>query len=459
MDRTGYIGRSLRPQLYLTAVVLFILLTGSNSGNALAQTEEASNKAAQLKILGSTFVKELEGQKAPEGKIFVVCETEWENIHPKQKVEKDKLEGKVDRTMGVGGFASKKKAEKDTEYVDMDVAYQVRKLQDHLYLIADGTAFALHGSTEDIPGGYKMKESFTISKQGETKNVKLAFLIPDDRENLCLQMFDYQYGQITLPVKGSFQSARGSGEPSGKILGRVKTDMAEFAAHDVDFRSEYAGKSAPEGWRYAVVQFSGKSLSGDDVRNIVQFKPEENIWISADGGYLYNCAGSSTALDGFVRFTPEFFQYQELAFLVPGTAESFRMGIRVRNLVLHMDLTDNPPEGFPAAVATHKDGDVMEVLLFGMRTEQGKTVLDLGIRSLYDRGGLEIQTERQFFLLVGEEEHKVDRNATQILLHRPPQPFVVPPGETIRFELAFDSPDDPTSLRFRGYRSEGLLKF
>lgn len=459
MDKTGHIGKSLRTQLFLTTAVLFVLLTGSNSGNALAQTGGASNKAAQIKMLDSTFTKELEGQKAPEGKIFVVCETEWENIHPKQKVEKDKLEGKVDRTMGVGGFASKKKTEKDTEYVDMDVAYQVRKLQDHLYLIADGTAFALHGSTEEIPGGYKMKESFTISKQGETKNVKLAFLIPDDRENLCLQMFDYQYGHITLPVKGSLQSARGSGEPSGKTLGRTKTDMAEFAAHDLDFQNEYAGNSAPEGWRYAVVQFSGKSLSGDDVRDIVQFKPEENIWVSSEGGYLYNCAGSSTALDGFVRFTPEFFQYQELAFLVPETAESLRMGIRVRNLVLHIDLTDNPLEGLPGAIATHQDGDVMEVMLFGMRKEQEKIIVDLGIRSLYDRGGLEIQAERQFFLLAGEEEHKVDRNATQILMHRPPQPFVIPPGETVRFELAFDSSDDPSFLRFRGYSSEGRLKF
>lgn len=459
MDRTGYIGASLRTRLTLTALVLFVLLTASNYRNAFAQAEGASNKATQIKILGSTFTKELEGQKAPEGKIFVVCETEWENIHPKQKVEKDKLEGKVDRTMGVGGFASKKKTEKQTEYVDMDVAYQVRKLQDHLYLLADGTAFALHGSTEEIPGGYKMKESFTISKQGETKNVKLVFLVPDDRENLCLQMFDYQYGHVTLPVKGSLQSARGSGEPSGKILGEAKTDMAEFAAHDLDFRSEYTGSSAPGGWRYAVVQFSGKSLSGGDVRNIVQFKPEESVWVTTDGGYLYNCTGSSTALDGFVRFTPEFFQYQELAFLVPESAENFKIGIRLQNLVLHFDLTDKPPQGMPEPVAIHKDGDVMEVLLFGVRKEKGKTIVDLGIRSLYDRGGLEIQTARQFFLLAGEEEHKVDMNATEILLHRSPQPFIVPPGESIRFELAFDGSADPSSLRFRGYRSEGRLKF
>jgi hypothetical protein len=400
----------------------------------------------------------LAGRKAPEGKIFVVCETEWENIHPKQKVDKNKLEGKADRTMGVGGLAGGKKEEK-VEYVDADVAYQIRKLQDHVYLLADGMAFALDRSTEEIPGGYKLKESFTIPKQGEIKKVKLAFLIPEQRENLAFQMFDYQYGHVSLAVKGSLEKARGSGGIAGNILGQAKTEMAEFATHSLDYRTGYLGKSAPAGWKYAVIQLSGKSLSGSDIRNIVQFKPEEYIWLKADGGYLYNCSGSSTALDGFVRFTPEIFQYQEVAFLVPESAENFKIGIRVQNQVLYLDLTDRSPRGFPEAIATHKDGDVMEVLLFGMRKEEGKTVVDLGIKSLYDRGGLEIQMGRQFFLLAGAQEFQVDRKASEALLHCAPQPFVVPPGESIRFELAFDTSDEPSYVRFRGYRSEGQLKF
>jgi hypothetical protein len=101
----------------------------------------------------------------------------------------------------------------------------------------------------------------------------------------------------------------------------------------------------------------------------------------------------------------------------------------------------------------------MEVLLFGKRIEQGKTIVDLGIRSLYDRGGLDIQTRQQFFLVTGEKENAVDMAATDSLLHHPPKPFVVPPGVSIRFELAFDTTENPTALRFRGYESEGRLKF
>lgn len=453
-----FIRKRLRARLFLIVLAFLVLSAGANPSYVFAQAEHSENKAAQIKILGCMFEKELAGKKAPAGKIFVVCETEWQNIHPKQKVDKEKLEGKVDRTMGVGGLAGGKKGKK-SEYVDVDVAYQVRKLQDHVYLLADGMAYALHESTEDIPGGYKMRESFTIAKQGEIKKVNFVFLVPEGRENLGFQMFDYQYGNITLPVKGSLQMARGSGGAAGEILGQAKTDVAEFATQTLGFQAEYLGKPAPEGWRYAVVQFSGKSLSGDDIRNIVQFKPEEYIWITTDGGYLYNCSGSSTSLDGFVRFTPEIYQYQELAFLVPDSAENFSLGIRIKNQVLSLGLTEKSPGGLPEAIAVHKDGDVMQVMLFGKRTEEGKTVVDLGIRSLYGRGGLEIQPKSQFFLLAGDSENEVDMTVTGSLLHHPPQPFVVPPGASIRFELAFDTTENPTSLRFRGYRSEGHLKF
>lgn len=443
------------PVFALSALALSIY---SIPGYTLSQDMKAANEAAEIKMVSVRFEKGLAGKNAPSGKIFVVCETEWQNIHPKQKVEKDKLEGKVDRTMGVGGLTGGKK-DKKVEYVDMDVAYQVRKLSDHIYLLADGMSFALHESTEEIPGGYPMQKPFTIAKQGERKKVQFAFLVSQDKENLALQMFDYQYGHVLLPVKGDVGKARGSGDVSGKILDQVKTDMVEFAALALDFQAEYSGKNAPEGWKYAVVQSSGKSLSGGDIRNIVQLKPEEYIWVVTDGGYLYHCAGSSTAMDGLVRFTPEIHQYQELAFLVPQSSENLKMGIRLKNQVWYLGLTEDLPSGIPEAQAVHKDGDVMEVLLFGMRTEQGRTVVDLGIRSLYDRGGLEIQMSQQFFLEAGEQEIKIDIQATKSLLNRPPDPFIIPPGAAIRFELAFKTVESPVSLRYRGYRSEGYLRF
>jgi hypothetical protein len=441
----------------ISVLASLFLLTLPNIGYADTLAENEANKAARIRIAGSVFEKEIAGRKAPEGKIFVVLDTQWENIHPKQKIDKDKLEGKIDRSMGVSGLAGRKK-EKKVEYVEADVAYQVNKLYDHIYLLADGLAFSLHEAMEDIPGGYKLQKPFSISKQGDIREVKLVYLIPEGMENLSFMLFDYQYGHITVPVKGSLDRARGEGEPSGKILGWAKTDMVELAARALDFQPGYEGKAAPKGWRFAVVHISGKSLSGGNIRNIVQFKTEEYTWVTTDGGYLYSCSESSTAMYGNIRFTPEIYQLHELAFLVPEAAKNFRLSIRAQNKVLHLDLTEKSPLGMPEEKVKHRDGDIMEVLVFGTRKEKGKVIIDLGIRSLSDRAGLEIQMGQQFFLQAGEQEHRVDTEATASLMYHPPKPFIVPPGMSVRFELAFSTDEVPASLRFRGYRSQGQLK-
>ncbi len=45
------------------------------------------------------------------------------------------------------------------------------------------------------------------------------------------------------------------------------------------------------------------------------------------------------------------------------------------------------------------------------------------------------------------------------LLRHPPVPFTVPPGASLRFELAFNAQGTATALRYRGYESEAVLKF
>jgi len=38
-------------------------------------------------------------------------------------------------------------------------------------------------------------------------------------------------------------------------------------------------------------------------------------------------------------------------------------------------------------------------------------------------------------------------------------PFTIPPGVSLRFELAFDAQGTATALRFRGFESEAVLNF
>ena len=418
-------------------------------------SQQFSNKAARIKLKTSTFETEVGGHTVSAGKIFLVLETEWENIHPKQKIEKSKLEGKTDRTMGVGGLRGGGTAKKE-EYVDMDVAYMVKSIYDHAYVLADGLAYPLHQATEELPGGIKIFEPFSIAKLGDTQNVSLLFSVPENSENLAFQFFDYRYGHILIPVKGDAEKAGQKGSVSMKVLGEVQSDLVELAAHQLDLQQSYSGKTAPQGWQYAVVKLSGKSLSGKNVRDIVQFKPDEYAWLSADGGYLYYGEGGSTTKDGFIRFTPEVTMLQELAFMVPAKSESFRLGLRIQNEVFHIDVKGRP-QSIPEAKQKHSDGDIMEVLLIGTRRENGNVILDLGIKSLQERSGLEIQTRNQFILLVGDKQVYFDKSVTNALVHKPPEKFIVPPKETLRFELAYVTENDPTELYFRGYRSQAKL--
>lgn len=418
--------------------------------------EKAANKAVSVSIFKSTSAQEINGEKASEGRVFIALETEWENIHPKQKVEKDRLEGKTDRTMGVGTLAGRK-TKKKTEYVEVDVAYMVKKLHDHAYLVADGLAYSLHELTESVPEGIDPTEPFTIAKQGEKRKATLIYSIPEDTKSYGFQFFDYEYGHILLPVKGNIADAKGKGAPPGEALDQIQSPLVDIAVHSVEFQNIYEKDEAPEGWAYAKVQLSGKSLSGKNVKDIVQIEPTEYTWVVIEGGYIYYAVGGSVTGQGMIRFTPEIYQHQELVFLVPQSSQVTQLGIRLRNDVFQMKLTDAKSEGKPDALAVHRDGDVMEVMLFDVRAEDGQVILDLGIQSLAT-SGIAIQRDAQFMLVVDDEKIPPDDSLTNNLFHRPPDPFTIPPKTFVRFRLAFETPKFPASLYYRGYRSENYFK-
>lgn len=441
--------------LILGGAFVSLILSLGTQLHLQCASRHISNKAARVMVKSATFETEVAGRTAAAGKTFLILETEWENIHPKQKIEKSKLEGKTDRTMGVGGLRGSGTVKKE-EFVDVDVAYMVKSMYDHAYVVADGLAYPLQQATEELPGGIKIFEPFSLAKLGDKQDVSFLFSVPEDSENLAFQFFDYKYGHILLPIKGDAEKARQKGSVSMKVLGEVKSDLVELAAHELNLQQSYGEQTAPEGWQYAVVKLSGKSLSGKTVRDIVQLKPDEYTWIKTDGGYLYYGSGGSTTKDGFIRFIPEVSMVQEVAFLAPVSSKSFRLGIRVKNEVFHIDLIGDP-KGLPPARAKHTDGDIMEVMILGTRRENGTIILDLGIRSLYERSGLEIQTRNQFILLAGDKHVYFDQAATNALVHKPPKKFIVPSKETIRFELAYVTETEPTQLYFRGYRSQAKL--
>jgi hypothetical protein len=290
------------------------------------------------------------------------------------------------------------------------------------------------------------------------KKARFVYLIPENAKNIAFQFFDYSYGHILIPLKGDLKLAAGAAAAKSKALGSLKDEYLELSATALDFRADYGEVEAPEGWRCVVVKLSGKSLSGNaSQKDIVQVEPTEYIWLATKNGHIYYSCGGSTTDEGFIRFTPDFFQSQEVAFIVPATEKEFSLGMRLQNRVYALAL-GAPPAAAPSAepLAVHKDGNTLEVLLFGARREKGRVILDLGIRSLV-KSGVEIQPEAQFILKAGGEDVSFDEDATNALFHRPPTPFTVPPQTFVRFELAYESAAAPEILYYRGFKSEAKL--
>jgi hypothetical protein len=194
--------------------------------------------------------------------------------------------------------------------------------------------------------------------------------------------------------------------------------------------------------------------------NIVQLEPSEYTFLLTDGGFLRYAAGGSVNDAGFIRFTPEVPQRQELAFMVSQEDERLTLGLRLRNEVVTLELTEDPPEGFPRrGEDSHEDGEVLEVILFGSRQDGGNRIVDLGLRPRVENQGLEIQAGAQFLLQSDGNEIPPDLEATEARDGRPPKPFIIPPGTPVRFELVFPTGGDADGIRYRGFRSEGVLRF
>lgn len=423
------------------------------------ETASHSNEAVRLSVVGLAQGEDLFGTTVSPGSTFLILDTRWENVRARQKVSKDKLEGKADRTMGVGGLGSGGGSGGPTEYVEMDVAYKIPKLVDHIYALVDGRAVPLHPAMSKLPNGLKQTSAFGIGKHGEIRDLQLAFLVPEDAENIALQVFDYNNGHLTIALRGSLELAKSSAAGRGDALDSVSTDVVELAVHGLDFADDYNGETADPGWHFAIVKVGGQSLSkGGRIRSILQFDPKKYTWVHADGGYVYYASAGSTDSKGNIRFTPEIYQQQEIAFLVPDSVEHLSMGLRINRDVVTLSLTKQSPSPMPDADTHHEDGDVMEVLFHGSRRDGEYLVLDLGIRPIIKGQGLEVKAARQFLLQTPDGEIKLDPKATAALPGHPPDPFVVPPGAAVRFELAYKTTATPMSLRVRGFRSEGSFE-
>lgn len=405
-----------------------------------AAARVAANTGVSMRVTGMRFEREYAGKSVPEGQLFLVLDTEWRNLQAPEWVRRSSLEGKADRSMGAGGLAAGSRSDADATTL-ADFGYKVPKLADHLFAIADGYAVDLAG------GSIAPDQPLQIARYGETITLRLAFRVAESATSLALQFFDYRQGHITLPLAGDPEPV--VPEALERIAGAL-----ELNATLVD-RGEQVGEQAlPEGWRFAEVLLSGRSLAeSGGIGSILEVHTFSDTWIKVDGGYLVAPVPGSDHNPALLRFTPAYFQQRRLLFALPAASPNHRLGLRLGKHVLKIDLSEQAPSGPPEALASQEDGSAMTVQVYGLRHGDGGDVLDLGVKPRAAGKGLEIDIGRQFAMVAAGERVAPDIEATAALAFGAAPRLIVPPETPVRFELAFPA-RAPQALALRGFAGE-----
>jgi Mg-chelatase subunit ChlD len=423
------------------------------SGRELGRDE---NKGVRIELLQVLHSDEIAGTPAPPGKEAVVLLTRWTNVHPQQKVARSSLEGGGDRSNGAGGLFSGSGGRE--EMVDMDVVYKIPLPLRHLWLIAGGEAFPLSPESGALPDGMAADKPFGISRLGEEREARMAWFLPKGMADIEFRLFDYENGHVSLPVAGDKKKAESPAQTTRVDSG--KTGELELAVLGLRTVETYAGQKAPGGWRFAVVDLLGKSIAKQNNMGALVFAdPSKYVWLTGDGGSLHYGLPPEDG-SGSIVFTPEVASRQSVTFVVPEKESSFSLGIRGRSDVLTLKATSTQPAAIAATTAAWQDAGTLTLGLIGVRRENGITIVDLLATPQSDGKGVEIQTSQQFVLKAGKSEYHPDADLTRRLFRQPPEPFILPPGTSVRFELAFNLPADapaPSLLRYRGFAGEGNL--
>jgi len=412
------------------------------------------NEGVAVRVLEARTAQQLDQVDAAPGHRFLLLSLEWKNISPRVMTKS----GKPDRTMGAGSLfgGSASGGNNGKSHIEKDVAYKVPKWGDHLFVVADGVARSPHRAGADMSAGVGPGDSLTIGRFGQVKQQWIAFEIPAATRALALYFFDYSKGHIVLPLTDASPVLQPGKVLTENTVRRVSRGDLDLVVRPVRFAGEYGGIKAPREWKFAIVDFIGKSLSGSSARrDIFQIDIEKYAWLYGDGGYLYPAMQSSNE-SGDIRFTPEVYKWDQAVFLVPESGENFNLGLRFGSDVSLLPLGDSPPAVAPGSFAQYEDGGVMTLHVFAKRRDKDKLIVDLGAEAMASGKGIELSPYRQFFVSALENKIPVDKKATQLLAHGAGSKIVVPPEGLLRFSLVFDAPDDGV-LDYRGLKSSGEI--
>jgi hypothetical protein len=439
-------------------------LVSLESGKLVPTALKVRNRAAVLEVTSVLVAKKFGARSAPEGRRFLVISTRWENILEPQVVREKKL----------------------------PVAYMMKKLSDHLYLVVDGDtvvpAAKLQWPDQIGPG------KFLLAGPGSVRNGKLIYELPTDKvrkiNDIQLRHYDYAHGSMAVTIyrrKGAGTLARPK-----PVKPPVKNELVELAVFKMQRSGELAGRKPPAGCEFLSMElrsrsclvfdadataYDPKAKAGDKIKvgTVCDWKDwQRYLYLVVDGEYAVSADTRLSRLPRLPRYLPDILTGHRIVFAVPAGAKSVQLRFSYPHAAtpdkgvitpkpLAVDLLGSAPKlGKVAAAATVIDekltvslGEGQAAKSFnGMAAGRGRKwyVCRVTIENKGTKGEF-IQSDKQFEYIKADAR-KV-RMDSRVLgsAYAPAKLILVPPGERRSFTAAWLVPESEKKPRvaYKGY--------
>ena len=415
-------------------------------------------RGVRLRAINASLTGTYGAVAAPAGGALFVVATEWENVIPWTLIGERKI---------------------PTEY-------QIPRLGDHLYLVADGRHVARVIAQDATPAGHVPLKDFKLSEIGDRIVGNVIFTLPaalNEFQSLELRFYDFAHGHMVVPLIAPPSASALAPKP---LAPPQKNEVVEAAVFGMNKFAEWNGAKAPQGMAYVVADLRARSLftyPGDATAFDPKAKPGAKMqigtvadWTEAhrycqlvvDGERAYMPVVPGTTLPDAPRFLPDVMTGGQVVFLAPAEAKSLELRcdfpnakkpdgqvLRPKGVLLSL-------EGKRPALATHKpiasvNDDVYRVAVTaqstpdtfaGAKAPDGKRlfVLDVLVENVGQNGEL-FQTKEQLKCATSEGAQVEIDPLTYQGLYRPTELVFIPPRERRTFQVAYAIPASETRPR------------
>ncbi|NMD34620.1 MAG: VWA domain-containing protein, partial [Planctomycetes bacterium] len=381
--------------------------------------------------------------RAPEGRRFLVIDTRWRNV----------LTPAVVRDQQV------------------PIAYRIPRLADHLYLVAEGRAVIRPRESADVAGALSL-ELLELPHAGATAEGRLIYEM-DARAlptRLDLRFYDFVHGFCEIPLL-----AAGPVEREQPIAGPAKNEVVEAAVFGVRKSAEFAGRAAPPGETFVVVDFRARSLAVTQadatafdpkarpgakvsVGTVADWKESRRYLHLVIDGVLGRAVEPETELDAEPRFLPDIFTGGFAVFLAPEASASLELRCDFPNAQVPGSSKILKPAGITlplegarpsppprAAIASVKDdffllsvaGQAVAARFAGEDAGSDRfLVLDVTVRNS-GKSGEFFQTAEQLAYAAADGSQSPPDAVTERGPRRPGALVWIPAGEARSFQVVF----------------------